>query len=63
MKRIVKLLVALTLVISMSACSSNTTETASSQTLEGSAQGFSSEIKVSVTVDGGNTISAIELLE
>ena len=63
MKRIVKLLVALTLVISMSACSSNTTETASSQTLEGSAQGFSSEIKVSVTVDGGNTISAIEVLE
>ena len=61
MKKLTKVLIAGLLAISMTACSN--TNKASSQTLEGSAQGFSSEIKVAVTVDDGNVISAIEVLE
>ena len=58
-----KLLVAASMVLTMSACTTDSVDAFTGGTFEGSAQGFSSEIKVSLTLDETKTITDVTVLE
>lgn len=60
MKRMSKLVLSFLMAMTLGACSSTTSTTSGSASYEGTAKGFGGDVNVTITVDNGNTISAIE---
>ncbi len=63
MRKLRNLLVAASMVLTMTACSSESADTFEGGRFEGSAQGFSSEIKVALTLDETKTITDVTVVE